>query len=186
VTRSLGSDYTRYPSRNGVWKQLNDQLNSIGLWLDTGIRRVIRKPPTNGVIRVLFLVSALLVSGWLLLSYSLQISGQEVIVVDVVSTLGTHLVFLVIAVALSVYLAFMPTNWMRALQVLMWVCLARGALVLAWNLLVIARDWPYLMVQTNFLLVLVNYVFLVPFIGFMNVAPATYVWIRTRREVIQA
>lgn len=172
--------------RMSLWQRLNAEFDAIGLWLDDGIRRIIRKPPSAVTSRVLFIVSAVIVSGFLLISYLLWSSVQPVMVVGVVSTFGPHTVFLLAATVLSIYLVFMPSNWMKALQVLMWLCLARGVFILLSNLLVIAQDWPYLIVETNFLLVLLNYVVLVPFIGFMNVAPATYVWIRTRREALQA
>jgi len=183
--QSVRSDAVAPVSRQeaGTWQRLNIQLDSVGLWLDTGIRRLRKKPPSAPVIRVLFALAAVLVGVFLISTYLLVMSGQQVVVAGVVSTLGVHTVFLLAATGLCLYLVVMPSNWMKVLQILMWLCLARGVSVLAWNLLVIAQDWPYLLVQTNVLLVFLNYVVLAPFVGFINVAPATYVWIRTRRSV---
>ena len=183
--QSVSSDAVPPVSRQeaGTWQRLNIQLDSVGLWLDAGIRRFQKKPLSALVIRVLFALATVLVGAFLIPTFLVLISGQQVVVAGVVSTLSVHTVFLLAATGLCMYLVIMPRNWMKALQILMWLCLARGASVLAWNLLVIAQDWPYLLVQTNVLLVFLNYVVFAPFVGFINVAPATYVWIRTRRWV---
>lgn len=176
-----GSEYdpTLMVSRSGFLTRLNNGLNLIGLWINSKLSKVFRKPLTKNRGRILFIVAAVVEFLWLLVF--LDSYGRWEGFIGVQTYDFAQIPFFLVALGLLLYLTAVPRNWRSALQILMWACVVRGIVFCAWNIFVLPNAIPPGASGLDVLLILLVFIGLAPFYGFVIVAPATFVWIRTRK-----
>jgi len=162
----------------GFVARLNTSLDSVGLWLDSKLRRVFHKPMTKTRGRAWFIVAAFPILFFLLLYLAPYVGGSTLLGVQ--TSHFWQVLFLITALGLVLYLTTIPKHWRTALQILMWLCVVRGIAFGSWNLFMLPDAVPPGASGLDLLLILIVFIALAPFIGFFIVAPATYVWIRTR------
>ena len=159
--------------------QLNERLNSFGVWLRRRLGRFAQKSLSLATGRTLFVLNLILVVIVFFGSVWSQANDSTLYGVPALSTLLIPV--WIATIGLLAYLVFMPRNWLSALQVLVWVYVARTLLVALWNLVAIStissvQASPVQLLVVGFLTILVE-----PLLGLVLISPAIYVWIRTRK-----
>jgi len=89
---------------------------------------------------------------------------------------------LLVGIGFSIYLIALQPNWMKALQILIWIMAARGIIFFIINVFAFIDATPVSASPLSALLSFVWFVVVEPLGGFVFIGPAFYVWIRTRKR----
>jgi len=134
--------------------------------------------------RVLFVVNSLILGTFVLFSWSTSLVRSQNQYFDVRGEGVSASLFYLVLLGLLIYLCFGRSNWLKVLQVLLWTNIAFLTYFLLANLSRISSALPLGASDGDALLIYFYFLILTPLAGFLVTLPATYVWIRTRREVV--